>query len=291
MEKRLADFRKRYAVPAIAAMLWGRLVEAGAVSWQTPLGELLPDLAGSMHQDWLRTPVETLFYCRAGMRANPPLRDFRKLLADDRPLTTQRTEAAQAALAVPPKHPGRFVYSNLSYIVIGALVDRLTGLSYEEALQREVLDPLGVASAGYGPPADVCGHAGRLRLGPLAILKGPPTRRDNPPVLSSAGTLYVTPGDWAKLLRPFVTQGGGFLQPTTIRELLTGPEDYQMIKGWGRAAAAGASLGMQGSNTCWAATALMAASQDRMALVICNDGRTRVLMKSAELAGELLQLR
>ena len=47
---------------------------------------------------------------------------------------------------------------------------------------------------------------------------------------------------------------------------------------------------MQGSNTMWAATALVDATMTRTAMVVTNDGRSRVLRRSAELAARLLDL-
>lgn len=51
----------------------------------------------------------------------------------------------------------------------------------------------------------------------------------------------------------------------------------------------GVGLGMQGSNTMWSAAALMTADRERAALVVVNDGRTRILTASAYLAHRLLR--
>ena len=75
-----------------------------------------------------------------------------------------------------------------------------------------------------------------------------------------------------------------------MRALLSGPEDYRMLKGWARADLPGVSFGIQGSNTLWAAAAIVSEKRDRLSLVVCNDGRSRVVMKSALLAAELLAL-
>jgi CubicO group peptidase (beta-lactamase class C family) len=45
--------------------------------------------------------------------------------------------------------PGaRFLYNNGGYVILGAVVEQLTGLSYKDALAQHVLSPLGMNSSG-----------------------------------------------------------------------------------------------------------------------------------------------
>lgn len=280
---------------SITAALYARLIEQGRTTWQTSIGDLFPDLRGQIHAEWQRRTIEELFYCRAGMRANPGLKLMRASWADRRALAEQRTAMAIQAMTPAPKRVGRFVYSNFGYMVIGAAIDRLTDGSYEQALDELLLGPLGITTLGNGAPRDIWGHSARLRLGSLLLFKGKPKhpddpRSDNPPAFSAAGTLHLTLPDWAKFLKLFVRGGNGLLAARTIEELLSGPADYQMIKGWARAGLPGTSFGVQGSNTLWATAALLSENRDRVSLVACNDGRTRVLMQSALLAARLLEI-
>lgn len=120
---------------------------------------------------------------------------------DARPLPDQRTDAAAKALARAPIKPGRFLYSNLGYILIGAAIERIVGVPYESALRSHVLEPLGITSGSFGPPPGLWGHAGRLLpLGPLGALdigRGGPAdpgdvESDNPAVMAPAGRLHLT---------------------------------------------------------------------------------------------------
>ena len=47
---------------------------------------------------------------------------------------------------------GDFLYSNLSYALAGAMAERLTGKSWETLMQERLFVPLGITTAGYGPP-------------------------------------------------------------------------------------------------------------------------------------------
>jgi len=232
------------------------------------------------------------------MMTNPPRQMLLSGHSDDRALPQQRTDLAKLAFSRPPHNPGRFAYSNMSYIVMGAAIDRLSGTSFENALTERVLDPLGVCSAGYGPPPDVWGHAPRVFIGGMALFKGKPadpneSTSDNPPALSSAGTLHLNCDDWAKLLRLFQCESPlNIIEDDIIKRVLWLPKTKgaRMSMGWAPTDLQGVSVGAQGSNTRWSATVLMDDTRRRVAFVVCNDGRSSVLRKSAFLTQRLLQL-
>jgi CubicO group peptidase (beta-lactamase class C family) len=45
---------------------------------------------------------------------------------------------------------GQFKYSNSGYYLLGLIVENVSGKSYEEYLQENIFDPLGMAHTGYG---------------------------------------------------------------------------------------------------------------------------------------------
>jgi D-alanyl-D-alanine carboxypeptidase len=219
---------------------------------------------------------------------------------DPTPIREQRTQVAATALARPPRRPGRFLYSNLGYIVIGAAIERITDPPFEAAVATHVLEPLGITSSGFGPPRELWGHGGRmLALGPLGIFDlggGAPAdpervESDNLAVLSPAGRLHLTLEDWAKFQRVFLARGGDFLRRETVERLLTPAPGRGFRQAFGWAAARGlenVSLGQQGSNTYWVATALIDQRRERTAMVVCNEGRARLLKQTPRLAAQLL---
>jgi len=200
---------------------------------------------------------------------------------DTRPLPLQRSDVTATALAGAPRRPGRFRYSNLGYVVIGAAIERIAGISYERALATHVLEPLGITSGGFGAPPAIRGHRARTPAPP------DDPRADDPPVMSPAGRLHLTLPDWGRFQEVFLTEGGGFLTPESVERLLT-PAKAQS-PGWAPARGlAHVSLGQQGSNTFWVATALIDRDRARTAMLVCNDGRRRLLAGTAKLAARLL---
>ncbi len=52
--------------------------------------------------------------------------------------------------------PGeRFSYSNSGYFLLGVIIEKVTGMSYEKALQTKILEPLGMKNSGYDNHGDV----------------------------------------------------------------------------------------------------------------------------------------
>ena len=140
---------------SITAALYGRLVECGAAEWGVPIAECFPDLAGDLAPEWAGPTVDEVLVCRSGMQADLPGSEMAQAWTDESPLVDQRSHATRFALSRPPRGRGAFRYSNLSYIVVGAAIDRLAAMSFEDALRRHLLDPLGVQSLGFAAPGRV----------------------------------------------------------------------------------------------------------------------------------------
>ncbi|MCP4967847.1 MAG: serine hydrolase [bacterium] len=280
---------------SITALLYACLVEAGLAAWHTPVCDLFPDV-GPIDAGWAGPTVDDLLRCRAGVAPNPSISEMRRLFNRADPIVDQRSEAAATVLRTAPKNPGRFRYSNLGYVIVGAAIDRLTGMAYEEAMQHWVWGPLGVTSAGLGPPPHVIGHRPRVQLGPLTAGRGRPAPvsepADNPLLFNPAGRWHLTVSDWARVQRVFLQHVSPLLSRESIDHLLADPHSGRgrsMSMGWTSGKDLGATHAMQGSNTWWAATATMDREAQLTALLVINDGRTRVLTTSAKLAGRLLQ--
>lgn len=281
---------------ALTAALYARLVETGRTDWDVPIASVLPDLEHLAERGWRTRTVEHLLHCRGGTRPNLSPSAMRAAWADRAPLVERRTRVARDALAARTGRAGRFVYSNVGYVVVGAAIDRLAGEPYEAALRTHLLDPLGIRSLGSGPPPALRGHAAKLRIGPWLALPGPALdpdgpRSDNPAVLSSAGTLHLTLPDWAAFVAMMLGDGADVLSPRSVERLFAPPAGGgpPMAMGWMATPGSACSThAFQGSNTFWAATAMLDRRRRRAVLVVCNDGRASVLAKSWALAERLI---
>jgi CubicO group peptidase (beta-lactamase class C family) len=183
--------------PITVAMI-ARLVEQGALGWDTPLSTLLPDLAAQMQPAYRDVTLVQLLSHRAGLPEN--LTDAAALDAffvDTRALPVQREAYVKAALAEAPMHPPgtEFAYSNSGFLIAAVIAERATGKEVEALMQREVFQPLGMTGAGFGPtPAgQPLGHRGGK-----PVTKAPQKADDGvPPIYTAAGNLHMRLQDLA----------------------------------------------------------------------------------------------
>jgi CubicO group peptidase (beta-lactamase class C family) len=124
-----------------------RLVEAGLLQLDGTIGEYLPEYpalgAGiTLHQ---------LLSHTAGL---PNYTDNAELMARrDQPMSPEELLASFWELPLLFEPGTQFSYSNSNYIVLGAIIERVTGQSYATYMQRAVLGPAGLTRTTVGDAA------------------------------------------------------------------------------------------------------------------------------------------
>lgn len=264
---------------AITAFVAARLVEAGAIGWDTTAEAVWPELKKRMNPKLRKVTLEQLLQHRAGLPANVADASLLPRLAD-RSLVEQRRVVVEAALAGKPVHePGTvFEYSNTGYILAGAMLETETAKSWEELVREHVLSPFAMSSCGFGPtatqsaPDGVWAHAGKAPQY-LAV------ELDNPAYLGPAGTLHCSLGDWAAFVRRQLVRDETLLSADTWARLHRPmplpdkPGGYAM--GWGITElpwAKGTVLAHDGSNTMNYVGAMLLMDQGVAVLVASNAG-------------------
>jgi D-alanyl-D-alanine carboxypeptidase len=247
---------------AMRSVLYARLVEQGRAAWGARMPDLFPWL--SLDPAWAEIQVEDLLSHRAGLDDDAYFRNTYNEAreSDCRPLIEQRRDLARLLLTQPPNgKPGEYRYSNFGYILATAAMDGILRHPYEKELFEDVLKPLGIATAEFGPPKGAhqpFGHRydpARQVFNPL-----PPGDRlaENPAVYNSAGGLSMSLPDYAKFLRPFMNDGRGLVSPDSYRRIVaprgTGGLRYGL--GWATETPAGLwkpdnVIGHEGTNGKW----------------------------------------
>ncbi|MEV5463210.1 serine hydrolase domain-containing protein [Streptomyces sp. NPDC002788] len=117
----------------------------------------------------------------------------------------------------PLLHPvgRRHHYSNPGYTLLGAVVEELRGTSWEEALRREVLEPLGLDRTGVRPQDP---HAGGWAVHPWADVLLPEPAEDLGR-MASAGQLWSTTEDLARFAAFLVRGDKRVLSAESLREM------------------------------------------------------------------------
>lgn len=268
---------------AMTATLLARFVERGVLQWTTTVADGLPDLADKMDPVAKTITLEQLLSHHSGLPGGPPPKLWGELFRYAGTTTAARTEVAATMLAVPPEaKPGtRYLYSNAGYMIAGAIAERLGKKSWEQLMQEQLFAPLGMTTAGLGPP----GKAGAVeqpyahRPGKKPVPIGPGPGADNPASLGPAGTVHCSLADWSRfvLLHLGCAEGdAAILKPATLLELHRARgDDYGF--GWGvttRPWARGTVITHSGSNTVWFCTVWAAPEEHFAVLVTCNQGDT-----------------
>lgn len=263
---------------SFTATLIARLVEAGRLSWETPLAEALPDLAGEMRDEYRGATLVHLLSHRAALPSNIPAWRLMLFPIEEQDPRESRRAYARIALAQEPiRRPGAsFLYSNSGYVLAGLIAERAMGAPWEALIEEHVTGPMGLASAGHGAPGRVgaleapVGHAaGLLTSAPQPYPPGS-RRTDNPAVLGPAGRLHMRLADLLSFLEHHRDRTG-FLTRASWDRLHTPPFGGGYALGWiyqgeGR-------RWHNGSNTLWYAEARFDRGAGGVAAVAANDGR------------------
>src|SRR5262245_33511590 len=154
---------------AMTATLVAMLVEEGKLDWTTTLGELFADTVKPMHPAWEKVTLRQVLAHRAGLPLEPEvftliretygsLRGRPELMRPPQArlgtLPQQRLEIARRSLSRPPGIPPdtKFYYSNVGYILSGAVLEQLTGRAWEALMRGRLFQPLGISTGGFGAP-------------------------------------------------------------------------------------------------------------------------------------------
>ncbi len=234
---------------AMTATLAAMLVGEGKLRWNQTLGELFPERAAKMNAGYRPVTLEMLLTHRAGMP-----HDSRDYGAKNDPVAAQRLKYLDATINQAPSKAGEFSYSNAGYIIAGAIMERVTGKAWEALIRERLFKPLGMTSAGFGPPSKAnmtdqpWGHV-------FADGHYKPRYGDNPPALGPAGTVHCSIADYLKFADLHASGGkrpAGLLTPELAEKLRTPPAGATYAMGWGtgnRGWAKGTVMTHAGSNT------------------------------------------
>lgn len=187
---------------AMTATLMAILVEEGVLRWDSKLEEVFPEWRGKIHEAYLQVDLSQLLDHRGGFPANAK----NWWAQGEDPISTREKILIESLQAAPIAPPGtKFEYSNLGYVAAGHMAEKLSGKSWEDLIREKMFVPLGMSTAGFGPPNtrdqidQPWGHHPRGRPGREGDgLQAVQT--DNAPALGPAGTVHCSVEDWARFL-------------------------------------------------------------------------------------------
>jgi hypothetical protein len=155
------------------------------------------------------------------------------------PWQGKETAYRMAFEAKPETPPGSgLVYSDINFIVLGALVERVSGETLDNYAAQHIFAPLKMLETRYLPPV-----AWRAKIAPteedenkkmlLGVVHDPTARRMGG-VAGNAG-VFGTGDDMAKFAQALLTGGAGVLAPLTVEKMSSPqqPPTATVVRGFG----------------------------------------------------------
>jgi uncharacterized protein YbbC (DUF1343 family)/CubicO group peptidase (beta-lactamase class C family) len=204
-----------------------QLVERGKIRLNDPVAKYLPDFAQNGKDD---ITIRQLLTHYSGLQPDLDLKS-----------TWEGKETAyRMAFGEAPEDPpgSRFSYSDVNFIVLGALIERVSGEPLDEYAAKHIFIPLKMFHTRFVPPA-----AWRAKIAPTQydenqhMLRGvvhDPTARRMGGVAGHAG-LFSTADDLAKFAQALLNGGDGILSAMSV-EKMTQPEQppaAPVLRGFG----------------------------------------------------------
>ena len=278
---------------AMTASLIATFVEEGALSWDTTLQEALGELDYTIHEDYQDVTIAMLLSHTGGtwgsLLEHP---NTRQIMNTPRPVMDSRQIVAEHVLTEAPEvTPGTtMLYSNAGYIIAGAILEQMTGTSWETLLTDRIFEPLEMNSCGFGPP-DVDGEVvhpwGHYQGNPVDPTSG---SADNPLSLGPAGTVHCSMADWGLYIADAMNGVQGepaLLQSASYTQLFT-DQGHEYSLGWGvvdQDWTGGVAYSHSGSNSMNAATVWIVPELDEAYLMVSNSAENETWVVLDEFVG------
>ena len=192
------------------AVLLLKQVERGRLALTDSIGR---HLTTGLRPEWRPLTIEQLLNHTSGLQ-NDLKREGRP--EEEVPADTMIAWAARDTMRFAPGT--RFAYSNVGYLLLGALVEKLYGKPYGAALRDEIALPLGLRTLGWctDPGKDVTVATGYSYGGPGKLQPAPYA---HPSKSLGAGGLCASAGDLAAWNRAL--HGGRVLSPASYAAMTT----------------------------------------------------------------------
>ncbi len=202
--------------PIATATCVMKLIEDGKLRLTDRVAEHIPEFARNGKS---RVTVEQLLLHTAGFIADNPIDDYKE----------GRAKALERIYQLAPiAEPGtKFIYSDVGFIVLGELVDRLTDEKLDTHAQRRVFEPLGLRDTTFKPNEQVAQRCAPTQKRDETWMRGvvhDPRAHLLGGVAGHAG-LFSTADDLAVYAQMLLNEGHfngkRILSPATVRLMTT----------------------------------------------------------------------
>ena len=257
---------------AMTATMLATLVEDGTFTngWETTLSKVSPELVGEIHSSYHAVTLWQLVSHTSGIA-----REARNWWAHaGLEPKAMRYALIKENLANPPAgSSGEFLYSNLGYVVAGAMAEKLTGKSWETLMEERLFTPLGMHSAGFGAPGTPNEVEQPWGHGRDAENSWVPSQLESSAAEGPDGTVYVSIADWAKFIQLWFPSSVPEILDRDALDTLITPRSGDYAAGWvvvPRSWDVGLALFHAGSIGDWVTHLWVAPNRERAYVAVAN---------------------
>lgn len=183
---------------AMTATLVATFVEEKKINWTDSLEKLLPHF--KIHDDYKKVTIEDVLAHYGRFEKDPEDKLYYYL--DTLSINEARKSLSEKVLSEKsPIEDGTGNYSNIGYILIGHILENLTGKSWETLMEERIFSPLGMSSCGFGPTSNPNDTIATSPWGHY-IVEGKVISEhwDNSSFYGPSGSVHCNLVDWNKFL-------------------------------------------------------------------------------------------
>jgi CubicO group peptidase (beta-lactamase class C family) len=286
---------------AMTATLAAVLVEQSVLSWDTTPLDVWPEYADSMQAQYRDVTVVELLSHQSGLSTQFDQVPSIELTKDDAPggvVEKRRLWARELLESTPANSVGDYQYTNSGYIVVGSMLETMTGTPWETLMMDHVIGPLGMLDTGFRSPGTE-GQTdqpwGHWEQNGILTTVPPGPDADTQQAIGPAGNIHTTLSDYALFMFAHLEgeQGiPGLVSAETFQYLHEAVGDHSYALGWQvddrHAWANGPLLFHRGTNLRWVAHAGIIPGLNAGTLVVTNAANAAASEALAELAVLLL---
>jgi len=218
--KKPATIKTKYRIGSISKMFTAtmifQLIDEGKLSFATPLAKYFPQLPNAR-----KITISEMLDHRSG------LYNFTKDTLYTTYMVSPKSEAEMIAIFArqqPDFEPdAKAEYSNTNFVLLGYIIEKLTGKTYAEELKKRVTSKIGLADTYYGTKAnpakneaysyDYTGQWSQLPETDMSVPGG-------------AGAILSTPTDLVKFINALFA--GKLISPASLELMKTMKDNYGM---------------------------------------------------------------
>jgi len=177
---------------SFTALVIIKLSEEGKLSVKDPLSKFIPDYPRGNE-----ITVENLLNHTSGIYEALRNKEYFRLIHTGEKIPKSRETSFFKDEPLDFDPGTQFSYTNSGYILLGIIIEKITGLSYEEAVTKFILEPLKMNHTGFDYPA-LKSPDKTVPYSYISKTKQVKTEIWNPDLTGSAGQIYSTAEDLYK---------------------------------------------------------------------------------------------